>query len=345
MPNNAPVATVPAVATANPSGPPHDRTAAGRSGNASARVDPRLRPAPRPNRWVVDLVLLAALWGASFLFMRVGAAEFGALPTAAVRVVIATLFLLPIALWRGQGPVLARHWQAALGVGVFNSGLPFALFCFALLTLDSGFAAVLNATTPMFGALVAWAWFRERPSASRLIGLVIGFAGVAMLASRSADFHSGAGGNAALWAMLACLAACLCYGISASATRRYLSGVPALATATGSQIGAALILVLPAVWLWPAQWPSLRAWLALVALGVACTGIAYILFFRLIETAGPARALTVTFLVPVFAVLYGAVFLGERITPWMLICAAVIVCGVALSTGLVEFGRRRGVAP
>jgi drug/metabolite transporter (DMT)-like permease len=109
-----------------------------------------------------------------------------------------------------------------------------------------------------------------------------------------------------------------------------------LATATGSQIGATLFLALPALWFWPTQMPSLRAWLALLALGVACTGLAYILFFRLIANAGPARALTVTFLVPVFAVFYGAVFLGENITQWMLICAAVIVCGVALSTGLVK---------
>jgi drug/metabolite transporter (DMT)-like permease len=294
--------------------------------------------------WLVDLVLLGALWGASFLFMRIGAAEFGALPTAAVRVAIAALFLLPIALLRGQGPAIARHWKASFAVGVFNSGMPFALFCFALLTINTGLAAVLNATTPMFGALVAWAWFRERPAGSRIVGLVIGFAGVAMLASRSAGLHAGATGHSALWAVLACLGACLCYGISASATRRHLGGVPALTTATGSQIGATLFLAIPAFWLWPAQMPSLRAWLALLALGIACTGIAYILFFRLIERAGPARALTVTFLVPVFALFYGAVFLDERITQWMLICAAVIVCGVALSTGIVKLGRPRKAA-
>ncbi|MFH0133414.1 DMT family transporter [Variovorax sp. VaC1] len=294
--------------------------------------------------WVVDLVLLGALWGASFLFMRIGAAEFGALPTAAVRVAIAALFLLPIALLRGQGPMLAKHWKTSCVVGVFNSGMPFALFCFALLTINSGLAAVLNATTPMFGALVAWAWFRERPNGSRLVGLVIGFAGVAMLASRSAGLHAGASGHAALWAVLACLGACLCYGISASATRRHLSGVPALTTATGSQIGATAFLALPAIWLWPAQMPSLRAWLALLALGIACTGVAYILFFRLIERAGPARALTVTFLVPVFALFYGAVFLNESITQWMLTCAVVIVCGVALSTGIVKLGPTRKAA-
>lgn len=292
-------------------------------------------------RWLVDLVLLGGLWGASFLFMRIGAAEFGALPTAAVRVAIAMIFLLPLMVLRGQLPAFRQYWKPALCIGVLNSGLPFAFFAFALLTLNSGLAAVLNATVPMFGALVAWAWFGDRPDRSRIAGLVIGFVGVAMLAGRGAGFHSGADEGAARWAIAACLAACICYAFAASLTRKYFVGVPALATATGSQIGATLALAVPALWLWPAQMPSLRAWLALVAVGIACTGLAYILFFRLIENAGPARALTVTFLVPVFAVFYGAVFLGEEITQWMLICAAVIVCGVALSTGLVKLGRGR----
>ncbi|MDM0011764.1 EamA family transporter [Variovorax sp. J22P168] len=297
--------------------------------------------APRASRaWLIDLVLLGALWGASFLFMRIGAAEFGALPTAAVRVGVAMLFLLPLLLLRGQWAALRQHWKPALSIGILNSGLPFAFFAFALLTLTSGLGAVLNATVPMFGALVAWALFNDRPDGSRILGLVIGFTGVAMLAGRSAGFHSGADESAVLWAIGACLAACICYAFSANLTRRYLSGVPALATATGSQVGATLALALPAAWLWPTQMPSLRAWLALVALGTACTGLAYILFFRLIERAGPARALTVTFLVPVFAIFYGVVFLGEHVTAWMLLCAVVIVCGVALSTGLVKLGRR-----
>jgi drug/metabolite transporter (DMT)-like permease len=249
------------------------------------------------------------------------------------------IFLLPLLGMRGQWSALKQYWKPALGIGVLNSGMPFAFFSFALLTINSGLAAVINATVPMFGALVAWAWFGDRPDRSRILGLVIGFVGVAMLAGRGAGFHSGADEGAARWAIAACLAACICYAFSASLTRKYLVGVPALATATGSQIGATLALAVPALWLWPAQMPSVQAWLALVAVGTACTGLAYILFFRLIENAGPARALTVTFLVPVFALFYGAVFLGEEITQWMLICAVVIVCGVALSTGLVRLGR------
>ena len=304
----------------------------------TSAAEPAAKKAAPP--WLWDLLLLGALWGASFLFMRIGAREFGALPTAALRVTVATLFLLPLLFWRGQAPDLARIWKPALTIGVFNSGLPFALFAFALIYINSGLAAVLNATVPMFGALVAWVWFGERPNGSRLAGLVIGFAGVALLAGRTAGLKAG-GDDHALWAVLACLGACLSYGVSASATRRYLQGAPALATAAGSQVWATLFLMLPALWLWPAKVPSLQAWLALLALGVFCTGFAYILFFRLIARAGPQRALTVTFLVPVFAVAYGAVFLHEAITPWMLLCAAIIVCGVALSTGIVRLGRGR----
>lgn len=294
-------------------------------------------PVAASRRWIVDLVLLGALWGASFLFMRIAAPEFGAVPTAAMRVGIATLFLVPLMLLRDQGPALRRHWKPMLGIGIINSGLPFALFCFALLTLTSGAASVLNATVPMFGALVAWAWFGERPSGGRIAGLVIGFVGVAMLASRSVGFHADAGGSllTPLLAIGACLGACICYGISASAARRHLAGLPPLASAAGSQIGALLFLALPALLTWPARMPGAHAWLAVAVLGVASTGFAYVLFFRLIDTAGPTRALTVTFLVPVFAVAYGALFLHERVTPWMLLCAGVIVCGVALSTGLV----------
>jgi len=288
---------------------------------------------------MLDFALLAAIWGASFLFMRLAVVEFGALPTAFVRVTVATAFLWPILLWRGQGAVLRKHWVAIGIVGLLNSALPFALFAFALTTITTGLSAILNATVPLFGALVAWLWLRDRPTASRTLGLAIGFAGVALLAWDSASFKPHAGGLASGWAVLACLGATLCYGIAATATKRYLTGLPALVTATGSQLGAALGLLVPALWSWPPTTPGPQAWLALLVVGVVCTGIAYILYFRLIEETGPARALTVTFVLPVFAVLYGALFLHEAITPWMLFCAAVIVCGTALSTGLLKVGR------
>ena len=298
-----------------------------------------------PKGWKADFILLAALWGMSFLFMHIGVLEFGPLPTAAVRVTIAALFLLPLVWLRGLLPVLRAHWRRVLVVGLVNSAIPFACFAFALLSITSGLSAILNATAPMFGALIAWVWLRAKPTASRVLGLLIGFAGVAMLAWDQASFKPGASGIAPGWAVLACLLGCVCYGIAASYAKRYLSGLPPLVTAAGSQIGASLTLALPALWLWPARMPGIAAWLALLAAGVACTGLAYIIFFRLIENAGPPRALAVTFLVPVFAVLYGAIFLGESVTPWMLACAVVIVCGTALSTGLLTLrlsGRKAG---
>jgi drug/metabolite transporter (DMT)-like permease len=132
------------------------------------------------------------------------------------------------------------------------------------------------------------------------------------------------------------LCATLCYALAASFTKKYLMGVNPLATATGSQIGASLGLALPALWFWPDKAPSLHAWSALVVMAVLCTAVAYVLYFRLIEAAGPARALTVTFMIPVFAILYGALFLNEVITPWMIFCGCVVVCGTALSSGLLK---------
>lgn len=284
----------------------------------------------------IDFILLAAIWGSSFLFMRYAVGDFGALPTAFVRVAIAALFLLPLVWWRGLGAAFRQHGRAVCLVGVINSGIPFALFAFALLSISTGLSAILNATVPLFGALVAWLWLGDRPNGSRVLGLAIGFAGVALLASEKASFTPGPSGIAPAWAVLACLAATVCYGIAASATKRYLTGVPPLVLAAGSQLGATLGLALPALWLWPAQMPGTQAWLAVTVVGVLCTGVAYVLYFRLIEKLGPSRSLAVTFVVPVFAVIYGALFLSEAVTSWMILCGAVIVLGTALSTGLLR---------
>ena len=204
------------------------------------------------------------------------------------------------------------------------------------MAITTGLSALLNATVPLFGALVAWVWLKDRPHRLKIIGLLIGFVGVAMLAWGKASFKPDASGLSSGWAVVACLVACLCYGISASFTKRFLGGVPSLAVATGSQIGATLGLALPTLWLWPAVTPSMTAWLALLSVGVLCTGVAYVLFFRLIEKVGAASTLTVTFLIPVFALIYGLVFLGELVTPWMLTCGAVILCGTALSLDLLK---------
>jgi len=291
--------------------------------------------------WLFDFFLLSAIWGSSFLFSRLGAMEFGALPTAAVRVTIAAVFLLPLLVWKGLGGELVANWKPVFFVGLLNSAVPFACFAFALLSITIGLSSILNATVPLFGAIVAWLWLKDTLNGSRVLGLLLGFAGVAMLAWDKASFKPIASGIAPGWAVLACLLATLCYAFSASFAKRYLTGLRPLVTATGSQLGAMFGLALPAWWLWPTHTPSAKAWLALLVLGVVCTGLAYVLYFRLIERAGPARALTVPFLVPVFAVTYGMVFAGEVVTSQMLLCGAVILLGTALSTDLIQVPFKR----
>ncbi len=286
--------------------------------------------------WLADFLLLAAIWGASFLFMRLAAAELGPLPTAALRVAIASLFLLPILLVKGHWPALRQHWRPVLFAGILNSGIPFALYAFAVLHISTGLSSILNATVPLFGALVAWLWLSDKPGWSRSVGLAIGFGGVVLLAGEQASFKPNASGVAPAWAVLACLAATTCYALAASFTKKHMPSMPPLVAATGSQIGATLALALPALWFRPDHMPSASAWGALLVVGVLCTGVAYVLYFRLIDRAGPAKALTVTFLIPVFAIAYGVLLLDEHVTSWMLICGGVILLGTALSSGLIK---------
>ena len=280
----------------------------------------------------VEFILLAAIWGSSFLFTRIAAVEFGVMPTAFLRVLIAALFLMPFLMWSGHWPAFKKRAGPIMFVGMLNSGIPFALYSYAVMSITTGLSAILNATVPLFGAIVAWLWLKDKPTNSRIMGLVIGFIGVALLAGDQASFKPGGSG----WAILACLVATTCYAIAASYTRKYLMGVPPMATSTGSMIGAALGLSVPALLSWPANTPSLQAWGSVLFVAILCTGVAYVLYFRLIEAAGPSKTLTVTFMIPVFAIVYGVLFLGEELTLWMMLCACVIICGTALATGLVK---------
>ena len=280
----------------------------------------------------VEFILLAAIWGSSFLFTRIAAVEFGVMPTAFLRVLLAALFLMPFLLWSGHWPAFKKRAGPIMFVGMLNSGIPFALYAYAVMSITTGLSAILNATVPVFGAIVAWLWLKDKPTNSRIMGLVIGFIGVALLAGDQASFKPGGSGRA----ILACLVATTCYAISASYTRKYLMGVPPMATSTGSMIGAALGLSVPALLSWPSSVPSLQAWGSVLFVAILCTGVAYVLYFRLIEAAGPSKTLTVTFMIPVFAIVYGVLFLGEELTLWMIVCACVIICGTALATGLVK---------
>jgi drug/metabolite transporter (DMT)-like permease len=289
-------------------------------------------------RDLADLVLLAALWGASFLFIRLGALEFGAVPLAALRCLGAALFLLPILLLRGQGAALRARWRALAWVGVVNSALPFSLYGVALLAINAGLSAIFNAATPLWAAAIGALWLHERLGRTRVLGLCIGLAGVAGLAWSKAGFSANEHGVSAAVAIAACLLATALYGYGGNFTKKHLSGVPPMALATGSQLSAAVLLALPAWLLRPATLPSAIAWVSLALLAILCTGLAYILYFRLIVRTGPTNAAAVTFLIPAFAAVFGWLFLGEAITPSMLIGGAVILAGTALAMGLLPRG-------
>lgn len=281
-----------------------------------------------------ELTLLAAIWGASFLFMRLGAHEFGPIAMAAVRVTGATLMLLPLLALRQGAAGLAQlrsAWRPLFVVSLMNCSLPFACFSYAALAITAGLSSIMNATTPLFGAIVAWIWLSQRLSPLRMLGLAIGFAGVIFLAWDKASFKAGGSG----WAIVACLVAAASYGVAAAFNKRYLSHVAPLAVATGSQLFSALTLALPAALLWPAVNPSAQAWMGVTLLALLCSGVAYILFFRLMSRVGPTNTIAVTFLIPVFAVVWGYAFLGEAFNPQMAIGCAIVLAGTALAVGLV----------
>jgi drug/metabolite transporter (DMT)-like permease len=291
-------------------------------------------------RDIVDLLLLAAIWGASFLFMRLGAAEFGPVALAFVRVAGAALLLVPLMLLKRQSGAWRTHGLAIAGVGIVNSALPFLLYAVAALALTTALLSVFNATVPIWGALIAWLWLKDKLSASRWLGLAIGVAGVVGLGWGKADVAAGEHGVSAAIGVAACLAATALYGLGANVSRRWLQGVPPLAVAAGSQAAATLALVVPAALWWPAVNPGATAWAAAIALSVLCTGLAYVLFFRLIARTGAATATSVTFLIPAFALLWGFLALGEVPTGTMLVGCAVILLGTALATGLLRWPLR-----
>ena len=289
--------------------------------------------APRWRLWLPEFLLLGMIWGSSFLFMRMTVSEFGTFSTAWMRVTVASLTLLPVLLWQGHGSALRANWRPIFAMGVVNSGIPFICYAYALLSISTGLSSILNATTPLFGALIAWVWLKDRPNRWRSLGLLMGFTGAVLLAygmPGGVSFKAGGSG----WAVLACLLATTCYGLSTNYSQRYLAGVPPMAIATGSQWGACLALALPGLWFWPSVWPSSHAWLGLLAVGVLCTGLAYVLYFRLIVKTGAARTMTVTYLIPLFANLIGVWALDEVITGAMLLSALVILMGTAMATGL-----------
>ena len=263
------------------------------------------------------LLALAAIWGASFLFLRIIAPVLGTFPTAFFRVLLATAGLLAILL------LLRMRWDfrgklgLCLVLGVINSGLPFALYSVAAQLVPAGYSAIFNATTPMMGVLIGALFFAEELTLAKIIGVFSGLGGVALLMRIGPvpfDMEL-------LLGALACLGATACYGFGGFLTRRWINqgeGLNSEVVAFGSQLGAALCL-LPLFGLSllnapPVDWGDSTVWLSLLGLGLVCTAFAYILYFRLLADIGPVKTLTVTFLIPPFGVLWGVIFLDEPLS-------------------------------
>lgn len=265
------------------------------------------------------LVLLAAIWGASFLFTRVVAPAIGPVATADSRMLIGGGALAIYFAAVGFDPQYRRFAGQYALVGMLNSGLPFLLYSYAALELSAGMLSVLNATSPMWGALMAALLLRERLSVRRGAGLALGVAGVALLAR-----PEGASGAAAI---AAGLGGAFLYGLSGVYLRRWASHVPARGMAVGTQLAAGL-LVLPLLLAAPPEAPPAPHIVAnVIALGLLCSAVAYVLYFRLIADIGAAGALTVTYLIPAFGVLWGMLFLGETVSAAMLAGALLVVIG------------------
>ena len=296
-------------------------------------------------RDVVRLLLLAGLWGGSFAFIRVAVPELGALWLAFARVALAFAALFVLALGRRAVPSFLAHWRSYAVIGIVNSALPFALFSFAEEYIGASTAAVLNATSPFFGAVVAALWLKDALTLPKLAGMGLGLAGVVVLVGWQAEPLTGT----TLVASLACLAAAFCYGVASVYAKRNMRDVPSAAMALYSQLTAAIVLA-PALMFVPL--PSSPTSLVVgnvVALALGSTALAYLLYFRLIATIGPARALTVTFLIPLFGVLWGYLFLGEPLALNTLAGCALILGGTwiaarAPAAPLTQAGRDEGSA-
>jgi drug/metabolite transporter (DMT)-like permease len=281
--------------------------------------------APHANlRNALQLVLLGATWGASFLFLRMAVGEFGAVPLVHVRLALGALMLLPF-LWRDRAKFTLRRWPMMALIGALNSGLPFLLFAWGAERAPAGVGAIANGMTVLFTALVGFAFFGERLATRQSVAICAGFAGIIVLASgKMAGMSVG-------WASAAGALASLLYGLSINMARRYLAGLPSAALAAVTLGSAALMTAPFAIASWPTTPISMRAWYAAGALGVLCTGLAFVFYYQLIERIGANRASMVTYLIPPFGVAWAWLFLREPVTTTMTIACAMILGSVALS--------------
>jgi len=279
-----------------------------------------------------DLFVLAAIWGSSFLFMRLAVHDFGPVPLIEMRVGISAVFLLIVAAATRRLIPFLQNWRVISVGGLISVALPFLFYGYAAQTLTSGFMAIVNALAPLFGAIIARIWLKEKLTRLRILGLIIGFSGILILVSDSLSLDT----EGQRLAIAAAIAAPFCYGVAASYMTKYFKGLDPIACATGCITASAIVLLPFTLLTWPSTPISGIAWMSAFMLAIPCTGIAYILFYRLIENVGPSKTITVTFLVPPFGVFWGALILNEAVTWPIILGASTVLFGTLLATGVIK---------
>jgi drug/metabolite transporter (DMT)-like permease len=276
---------------------------------------------------ILLLVLLSSIWGSSFIFMRYLAPLIGPIATADMRMFIAGVCLVIFLSAIRFSPQWRKNWKHFLVIGLLNSAVPFVLYSVAALYLPASMEAIFNSMSPMFGAIFAALWLGEELTVRKVIGLILGIAGVVVTSSLGSV-------NASLptvLAIVACLLAPACYGLAGTYIKKRASAVPPRAIAGGSQLFGGIALM-PFLLLSPPPLSafSLTVVLLVLAFAVLCSAVAYLIYYRLIADVGPTKALTVTFLIPIFAMLWGILFLHEAVTVSMAAGAAIILAGTFL---------------
>ena len=278
-------------------------------------------------RNVLMLVTLAALWGGSFLFLRVASPVLGPFVTVVLRVSIAAATLILISIVSRRPLDLRRHWRAFLVMGLLNSAIPFSLISAAEVNLSASFGSILNASTTFFTALVAALWLHEPLTRAKIAGIVIGMLGVVVLVGWDPAPLT----LTTILSVGAVLIATLSYGLAAVFARTAIKGIASYDFAVGQQLAATVLIFPFALLSAPAvQLPPPSVIVAILGLGILSTAFAYLLYFRLIANLGPTPALSVTFLIPVFGILWGRLFLGESISANLLAGLAIILVGMTL---------------
>ena len=287
--------------------------------------------------YVVLLLVLGAIWGGSFLFMRIAVNDFGPVPLVEMRLALGSALLLPF-LWRDREKFTLRRWPMMAFIGLMNSALPFLLFAWAAERAPAGVGAIANGMTALCAALMGFLFFHEKLSSRQSIALVAGFAGIIVLASgKMAGMSVG-------WASIAGAVASLMYGLGAHMARRHLQGLPPAALAAVT-LGSGALLAAPfAIATWPRHAIPMKSWLSAGALGMLCTGIAFAMFYRLIEKVGANRTTIVTYLIPPFGVAWGWLFLDEPVSAGTFIGGAIVLLAAALVTGFNPLRRKSDAA-